>query len=293
MKAKKQEFEKKWVGLVEIKTGDSIAKVTSVHKLKDGKIKVLPNGEDFIKIAISDLPKASLRVIKPKMDSKRFRVRFNIDGDKIETVTPVSGDFRAKLVGLGPKTKDGEFKLIPKVFNEGTEKENRHSEFIAIYEIIDGVFRGVELPGYYLHYKFEEDETNEGFTQYNTADTPQAAQLHKLQNWAAVHGNILDEDIRWPDDEMILPELEERALDADREVNLHFKDGYIDDVQAVEDYESVDVEDMDEEETDKAVDELDIEEVQETVPARAKKAPKSSATKKHTTKRSEEVDDDL
>lgn len=271
MKAKQnQEFPKKWTGVVEIKTGETAAKLTSIDTIaKTGKIKTFPDDSMSIKIKLADFPKAALRVIKPNMEAKRFRVRLNEDADGVENVTPVSGMYPGKLTGLGPKTKDGEFKLIKKTFNEGTEKENSHLEFIALYEITEGPFRGVETPGYYLHYKFEEDEEDAGFTQFNTADTPQASQLHKLQAWAATHGDILDAPVRWHDvdDGTILPELEERALDADRPVNLIFERGYINLVQPLEDYGT----DEDEDDEPDFLKEPEVVE-EEVVPVKIKKS---------------------
>jgi hypothetical protein len=256
MKARdKQDFAQKWTGLVTVISGESQAKLTSVQKAKDGKIKLFPNETDTLKVKLSDLPKDAKRVIKANMkDAKRFRVRLSEDGDEIETVTPASGVFPAsKFIGLGPKDKDGNWKpMIHRVYNEGTAKENSHDEFFARYEITSGVFKGVELPAYYMHYKFEEipeGEEDGGFTQYNTADTPQASQLHKLQNWASVHGNILDEPIRWPDDGDIRSEIEERAMDKDIPVTLVFEDGYIKSIQPDDNYED------EEEESDETFDE--------------------------------------
>jgi hypothetical protein len=250
MKARLQEtFVKKWTGCVEIKTGENIAKLTSIQTDKDSKVKLFPAGTDSIKIKLDEFPKASRRVVKPNMDSKKFRVRLDEDGLAVETVTPYSGVYRGRAVGLGPKTQDGEFKLIHKVYNEGTEKENRHEEFISIYTITDGAFREVELPGFYLHYKFEEDPDNEGFTRFNTVNSPQASQLHKLIGWAEVHGDILEDDVRWhsEDEGTILGELEDRVLENDREVNLVFEKGYIKTVQPVEDWEEdAEVEDIEE-----------------------------------------------
>lgn len=244
MKSRTQEaFAKKWTGCVEIKTGESVAKLTSIQTAgKDGAIKKFPGDVESIKIKLDEFPKAARRFIKSNMDSKKFRVRLDEDGLAVETVTPYSGVYRGRATGLGPKNRDGEFTLLHKVYNEGKDNENKHEEFISIYEITDGIFRGVELPGFYMHYKFEEDPENEGFTRFNTVNTPQASQLHKLIAWAEVHGNILDEDVRWhsEDEGTILEELEERILENDREVNLVFEKGYIKSVQPVEDYEEVD-----------------------------------------------------
>jgi hypothetical protein len=285
-----QEFAKRWVGVVEIKTGESTAKLTSVDKVgKDGKQKLFPGDLTTLKIKLSDFPKSALRVIRPNMDTKKVRVRLNEDADAVETVTPVAGVFPARLIGLGPKTKDGEYKLIEKTYNKDTEKENSHLEFIAMYTITEGPFREVELPGFYLHYKFEgvpEGDEDEGFTRFNTVDTPQASQLHKLQSWAEAHGNILDEPIRWPDDGIILDELEERAIDADRPVNLVFENGWIKSVQAQETYEEVDVDDPD------AVDAILDEEVEPVKVAKTAKAD-GKLKKAPAKKKVAEADDDL
>lgn len=278
MKAKAQnDFVRDWVGGVDVLTGDTSAKLTSVSTDKNGKVKEFPNGTTEMKVKLADLPKAAQRVIKANMKpAKRFRVRLSPEGDEVKTVTPWSGILRARMVGLGPKTETGDYRLIEKVYNEGTEKENRHLEFIAIYEAVSGVFKGVELPGFYLHYKFEaipEGEEDEGFTQFNTADTPQASQLHKLQGWADVHGGILDEPVVWVDveDGTILGTLEERALENDREVNLVFDKGYIQSVQPVEDYEEEELPDFLKEPSDAE------ESIEKVLPKKA--APKSKAKK--------------
>lgn len=314
MRARTQDtFAKRWTGGVEIKTGDKVAKLTSIDTLKTGGVKKFPDGSESIKISLADFPQVSKRVIKPNTDSRKFRVRLNEDGDTVETVTPYSGVFRARATGLGPKTQDGEYRLIHKVFNEGTEKENHHDEFLCIYEIVEGVFRGVELPGFYIHYKFEEDPENEGFTRFNTADTPQAKQLHKLQGWAEVHGNILDEDVRWrsAEDGTILETLEERILENDREVTLVFEKGYIKTVQPVDDYgdeddesESPDIEETQDkvrsagrknvpvEVEDDEPDFMKEPEVKSKSQARRVKAQKESSAKKPP-KRPADDDDDL
>jgi hypothetical protein len=281
MKAKTQtEFAKKWVGICSVKSGDIKVKFTSTEVSRtDNKAKTFPDGELSMTFPLDSLPKLSKRVIKPNMDgTKKFRIRLNEDGDAVDGVTPVSGVFPAKLIGIGPKDRNGNYKLIHKTYNPGTDKENSHDEFIALYEITDGPFKEVELPGYYLHYKFEEvpeGDEDEGFTQFNTADTPQASQLHKLQAWAEVHGNVLDEPIKWPDDGIILETIEERALDADRPVNLVFENGYIKSVQPLETYE-----DDDEEESEEEFDEKFPEQEEEVVEVPAKSPKADSRPKK-------------
>lgn len=304
MKARvQQEFAKKWVGVVRIKSGDTQVKFTSVTKDKEGVVKKFPNGELEMKVKLADLPKIGQRVIRPNMEGKQFRIRLNDDGDEVEEVGPVNGMFAAKLVELGPKKKDAEVAApYVKFYNRGKPDENSHLEFFAVYEIVEGVFKGLKLPAYYLHYKFEgipEGEDSEGFTRYDTVDTAQASQLHRLQAWGELHGNIFDEPIEWNEDEAdvsddvldcfaanhqgsfanILPELEERAVSSDTDVNVVLENGYVKIVQAAENYEEA-------EETEK-------DEVDEVYPPvkEEKKAPAKPTTKR--VKKQADADEDL
>lgn len=288
MKAKTQEeFKKDWVGVVEIKTGDKVALFTSVETFRDGTIKAFDGDSYSKRFNLADLPKIAQRLIKPNMkDAKKFRVRLNADQDEVKMITPASGMFSAKLKYIGPAKEGQDPQPFEKFFNKGEASETSHLEFFASYEITEGVFKGAELPAYFLHYKFEGipgGEEDEGMTRFNTVDTPQASQLHRLQDWASVHGDILDEPIVFPDDGNILPTLEERALDADREVNVIIEKGYIKSLQAKENYEEVE---DGSDEVDKAfppVEEVKPMAIKSKVPA-AKKSKKVAV---------EESDDDL
>ncbi len=297
MKSKTQEeFKKKWVGLVEVVSGEGVAKFTSVETLRDGTIKLFDDGEKAKKFSLKELPKIAQRIIKPGMrDAKKFRVRLNQDGDEVEMVTPASGMFSAKLFYLGPAKEGEDPHPFEKFFNKGEPNETSHLEFFASYQITDGVFKGAELPAYFLHYKFEgvsEGEEDEGFTRFNTVNTPQASQLHRLQDWAEVHGGILEMPILWPMDGNILPELQERALDADHDVNVIIEKGYIKSVQAKENYEEVDVDEDDVvEEVKSKLDEDDLD-VDKAFPVEEVKLVKP-ASKKSKKNVPVEVNDDL
>jgi hypothetical protein len=264
-----QEFARKWVGVVKIKSGDSRVKFTSLDS-KDDKVKLFPNGTDSMTVKLADLPKIGQKLIKPNMEGKQFRIRLDEDGAAVEEVGPVNGMFKCRLVSLGKKQgEDGPPAPYVKTYNQGKPDENSHLEFFAVYEVIDGPFKGLKLPAVYLHYKFEgipEGEDDEGMTRFDTVDTPNASQLHKLQSWAEVHGDILDEPIEWDTDSIegvsndvidvyndevtkngdkkhqvefanILPILEERALEADRPVNVVIERGYPKLIQAADEYE--------------------------------------------------------
>lgn len=308
MKSRKQtEFAKKWVGVVQAKAGDTVVKFTSIGKDKDGVVKPFPDGETEMKVKLSDLPKIGQRVIKPKTEGKTFRIRLNEDGDGVEEVGPVNGMFKVSFVELGPKKKDAKSATpFVKYYNKGKENENAHLEFFAVYEITEGVFKGLKLPAYNLHYKFEgvpEDDPDglEGFTQYDTADTPKASQLHRLQNWGEIQGDIFDEPIPWEEDgdvevseevldvfgdshsggfANILSILEERALEADRDLNAVLENGYIKVLQVTENYEE------DESEATEEVDEVDAD----FLPVKEEK--KAPPAKKSAVKRARKDKDD-
>lgn len=281
---KKNEYTKKLVGIVEVVTGEKVAKLTLVE---DGK--EFANGKTSITVNLKDLPKRP--ALAPNQKSpKQYRVRMNEDGDGVEALGPVRGMFKARAVDLGKRPdKDSDPAPYEKVWNEGKDNENRHMEFFVVYEIIEGAFKTVQLPAYQLHYKFEEDPNEEGFTRFSgDPENPRATRLHQLVEWGQIHGNIWSEPIRWPDDGNILPELLERVLDADAEVNVVMDKGYIQGVQPVEDYEAVDPD-------AEAVDDLLDGEDEEVEPVKIKsKAPaKNGKVKPSPAKRkaSEEEDD--
>lgn len=300
MKSRTQQNYSRWTGIVSVKTGEKSILLTSLDKVND-TVKLFPNDEEKLKVSLNDLPKEAKRVIKPNDNSgKQFRVRLNEDGDAIEAVQPVMGMFRAKLVDLGPHKKDMPPVPFVKTFKKDGS-ENSHLEFYASYEVTDGVFKGVILPAFYMHYKFEASEDEEGMTQFDTVDSPKASQLHKLQDWATVHGDILDEPIVWNTEDVdgvdnsvvdaykeshdcefanILPELQERALANDREVNVIIEKGYIKSVQAIVDYEDFsDESDESEDVTDDDIDEK-FPEPKKTAHVTDEAKPKKSAVKK-------------
>jgi len=313
-----EEYKKKWTGCVEVITGEETAKFTSIQQLKDGSIKAFPDGTYSIRIKLNTLPKEAKRVIKPNVkEPKKFRIRLNDDGDEVETVTPYNGVFSGR--GLGIAKRDENYVFISKTYNEGTKDENSHLEFISTYGITEGPYQGVELPGFYLHYKFEgipEGDEDEGFTRFDTKNTSNASQLHRLQAWGEVHGNILEAPIVWDTEEIegvsnkvietysknhksefanILPELDARILDADREFTLVFEKGQISSIQAKENYEEVEVEESEElDEVDSAFPQDDsVEVVEEVVPVHSKSEAKRIAIQKKAKKVVEEELDEL
>lgn len=217
-----EQYAKKLVGKVLVITGEKKAKL--VLQEEDGR--TFANGTDTLTVNLSDLPKVP-KIQPNDKTGKEYRVRMNNEGDEVEALTPIRGHFQAKLVDLGPRPeKDADPLPKEKVFDEGGPKEERHLEFFAVYEITTGLFKGVQLPGYWMHYKFEEDPENEGFTRFaGNFQNKKATRLFQLRDWGNVHG-LWEEDLPW-DDVSILPELLERALDKDVEVEVNLSDGYI------------------------------------------------------------------
>jgi hypothetical protein len=292
---KKNDFAKKLVGIVEIVTGDKKAKLTLVE---DGK--KFANGTDTITVDLASLPKRP--VIKPgEKTPRQYRVRMNPDGDGVEAITPVRGYFKARLVDLGKReNKDADPAPYEKVWNEGKDNENRHMEFFAVYEIVEGAYRGVQLPAYQIHYKFEESPDEEGFTRFTgDPNNPKATRLHQLVEWGEYHGSIWSEPIRWPDDGNILPELLERVLDADTVVNLVMDKGYIQSIQPSEDddedFEAVVVEDEESAAVDEMLDGDDEVEEVEVKPAKKAEGKVKAATgkAKREVRKHVEASDDL
>lgn len=219
----KEEYQRKLVGIVTIVTGKEMARLTLTE---DGK--TFSNGTDTLKVLLKDLPKHP-RIAPDDKSGKEYRVRMNQDGDEVEAITPVRGHFQAKLVDLGPRPeKDADPAPFEKVFDEGGPKESRHFEFFAVYEITSGAFKGVQLPAYWMHYKFEEDPDNEGMTRFaGNFENKKASRLFQLRDWGNAH-HLWEKEIPWDEDEgNILPTLLERALENDVEVEVNLAGGYI------------------------------------------------------------------
>lgn len=225
----KQGYEKKLVGIVNVITGESTAKFTLTEEGKQFK-----NGTNVLKVKFDDLPKRPRLQPNDKSGRTQLRIRMNSEGTEVEALTPVVGVYDLELTDLGPRPeKDADPMPKEKVWNEGTAKENRYLEFFAVYQIESGNFKGVSLPAYNLHYKFEEDSSNPGFAAFTfSLSNKQATRGRQLADWGDLHGvwSVVGEDVEgepivW-DDDTILPELLERALEQPK-VRGVIKNGYI------------------------------------------------------------------
>lgn len=284
---KSEEYEKKFVGIVNVITGKQKARLTIQEEGKKFK-----NGTTILDIPLDDLPETP-KLSREDKNPKPFRVRLNVDQDAVEAFTPVRGHFTGKLVDMGPRPeKDADPAPMEKVFHEGQKDEERHLEFFAVYEITDGMFKGVQLPAYWMHYKFEEDPDKPGFTRFaGSFENKKATRLFQLRDWVVVHG-LDQEDIPWSD-ETILPTLLKRALRNKIAVEINIADGYImrsggimpaDDAYASEQFGDDSVDDLDE---DDAAVEKDFPKVEEPAPK------KTSSPKKPKASKPADTDDDL
>ena len=281
-------FEKKLVGIVSYKSGERRVKFTLTE---EGK--VFNGGSKDLTLNIEDLPKPK---VKPN-DTGKIRVRMSADGTEVEALTPVTGVFNMRLVDLGPRPDGEDSQPMPRLrtWNEGTPKENSYLEFFGVYEITEGKFKGVKLPAYNMHYKFEEDlPKNPGFTRFaGSFNSTRATRLFQLRDWGNLHGiwevtpdGVEGEPIEW-DDETILPELLERALENDVPVRGVMKDGYIKELLPLDEEEDVEPFGGDEPDLDN-VDEILEEEVKPK-----KSAPAKPAVKKISKKSKPDEDEDL
>lgn len=219
-------FDKKTVGIVVATVGEKRVKFEFVEEGKKFK-----NGETSIKVGLDELP--AFPKLTAAHTGKQFRIRMNADEDGVDALTPVSGLYRLKLIDLGPRPdgKDSDPTPYEKT-GEYKGKDTSHLEFYGVYKITKGAFKGVQLPGYYLHYKFEDDGS--GMTRFaGNVENPKATRLHQLVQWGTVHG-LYDEPIEW-NDVTILPILLERALENDVEVDGLIRDGYIREIMPVQD----------------------------------------------------------
>jgi len=224
-------YEKKLVGIVEVTVGEKKARFELVSE--DGKAqKTFAGGKTTLTVPLEDLP--AFPKLTQAHTGKQFRIRMNSEGDEVEALTPVTGHYSAKLIELGPTKKGEEPTPYEKQDNFPGKEESSHLEFFAVYKIISGAFKGVQMPGYYLHYKFEKDE--DGTTRFaGNFENKKATRLFQLFDWGKAHG-LWDEPIEW-DDVTILPVLQERALENDVTVDIIVKDGYIREILPSQDEE--------------------------------------------------------
>lgn len=259
--------EKKVYGVGTVKAGKASARVTIFdHDRKTGMVKKNADGTPVVifteKFGLSDLP--SVPKIAPESEGE-YNIVISRDKASVEKLGPAEGHALAKLKDFC-RPEEGaapEFYVVTK--KNQNQEEYSYREFWADFTILKGKFKNVDVR-IWLRYIFEEDPDNEGFARWaGNPDNPNAIHLPKLINFCDKLG-MIDEDIEWPEDGNLLPELLRRGLEAGKIVDLSFKNGFISDIMAA-DYEEI-----------------------ETPPAKA--AGKSTKAKKAVAPEQDEVDPD-
>lgn len=214
--------QSKIYGLATVKVGKTSARITFEE-----------SGDSF-KFALDDLPS------KPKLtpDSEEtYMVVLTPEKDGVEKIGPAEGHFQAKCIDFA-RPEDGADPVPVEVEKEFKGKKVVQVRFTAIFQILTGKYKGLEVP-HFLQYKFAEDEDHTAMWD-GDPDNPKAIHLPRLVEFCEKTGAV-DSPIEWPEDGNILPELLKRIQKKGRTVDLVIKKGYIDSVLA-SDYEDAEEE---------------------------------------------------
>jgi len=254
--SKQSEYVKRVGGLATIKVGEKFCFV----KFEDSNVK-FADGSSAKKIPLSELPKfPKLQVTPQGQEPPHYRVRLNPDATEIESITPASGKFSAKLFDFGRQSPD----VDPVPYEKRYKDEKPYMAFNALFKITKGAMKGA-IVSYFLHYKFDEDNGNTTFV--GNPDNPKATRLVQLIKFCNALG-MIDDVIPWPEDGNVLPTLLERGLEADREVQILIQDGYMSEIIEEENYGDAEPPDEPEPVKDIVVT-PDAENLDDDVPAKA------------------------
>lgn len=159
-------------------------------------------------------------------------LRLDDDGDVEEVETIYPANWMGEIVKPVDISKQDD--LPTPITIEGKSKgggDYSYQMFIVHLEMQEGEFKGATIP-YWLKYAFMERE--DGMTQFSgNPDNPKATRVRECVNFC-VHTGCVEEDIEWPDDGNILPELWARIEDRGALLNTSGKDGQIETVLPAE-----------------------------------------------------------
>jgi len=220
-------FEKKIYGVANVHAGKNKIVVTLLGK--DGT-----EGDSY-NFRFDDLPKVPK--IQPETEDV-YNVVLSPDGETVEKIGPVEGHYMARLVDFGRPEEDADPtpQLIEKQNADG--KPYSYEQFTADFEIVKGKFKGVKIR-HWLRYLFLENPNQPGFAGWKgNPDNPNAKHLPRLVEFCDKCG-MVDEDLEWPEDGNVLPELLRRGIKANRTVDLTIKGGFVSDILKA-DYEEED-----------------------------------------------------
>lgn len=200
-----------------IQTGETKARIDDLNDDAEKKL-------DSFKVNMEDLP------VYPKLPTKfildECQVIWDADNQKVLAINPYNGVERAVGIAIGPRPDGDDSEPKAQVVEKEGYKGGKPytvKNFHEIFKIVDenSVFYG-STPRLFLQDKFVE--TSDGMAGYSGTD--KSKWTVRLSKFGQTQG-LFDEDITWPKDGNVLPLLEKRIQDNEREVQLVFEGGFI------------------------------------------------------------------
>jgi hypothetical protein len=162
----------------------------------------------------------------------------NGDGDKIEVIAPFEGTYTAKFVSFSRPNGEGTAPIWTeeqRTFSEGGKsREYTVLKFTAYFELTKHrLFKGVKIP-FFLRYMFQDRGDGKAGWAFVTQNgkAKKSVNGQKLMDFCE-RLNCVNEDIVWPEDGNILPELEKRALAFGKPVKVVLSGGWMSDFTRV------------------------------------------------------------
>jgi len=169
-----------------------------------------------------------MQIVKNNYDGE-LQVSFNTDKSAILFFHPANGQFKVTVDNF-PSGEDEPPK--PKV---KTGKWGDYMQFIVIVRIVKGKCKGITLPILLRYDKFEPEQTEEGLVTGYAHTRGASPHCDFLDDFCEATGVWEFGPIEWKQN--ILPDLEKRILRLEREFNIMMRDGWVDTIYPIYDYE--------------------------------------------------------
>jgi hypothetical protein len=194
---------------------------------KKVKVKVTDYKKKVTKVAFSAKLLPDVPEKFDEDDVYGISLRLDEDGDVEEVETIYPANWMGEVMRPADISRRDDLPTpIDISFQQGT-RTIEYQKFIIRLEFVKGEFKGAQVP-YWLKYVFCERE--DGMTMFSgNPDNPKATQIRKTAQFCLLTGAV-DENLEWPDDGNILPELWARIEDADVLLITSGKDGQVDTV---------------------------------------------------------------
>jgi len=206
-----------------VKTQTASEKIRGLASVKVSK--------DKVKVKFADNPEEVFECTKENapstVKSGDWWVSMSVDGERMFTINPVQGAFRAKFVKLA--SAEGQLPAPQHFRKEGVDQKtgktyvSEYDYFLPVFEILDGEdedAQGMSLTKF-LRYYFAEENGEVTFSKNPVKSAPQ----RDLIDFLEVMGVFEKGPMKYS--ENILPALEKRIKEADRTVMLIIKEGNI------------------------------------------------------------------